>query len=400
MVVLVMLAVVTVTAKAGLEYSSDARIQQLQNTNYHREDYQWYLRNTGQPSKLYYRGAYQAQDPGGSYDLGFEELQMDMSAVRLGVVESTGVDLTHPDLAGLSISGIAVGSDWPTTDWKIDPSGHGTAIAGVLFARGALQGILPTNCSPVWVRRATGDSAQYLQAIRFLIQQGNVKVVSVSSGLTSPDTNLWQMCEEARQNGIVLVFAAPNVNQNVDSTPDYPASWKFPNVVVVTSVTREGAKYSPAAWGKTTVHIGAPGRVIVTAGSSTVRSPRYVYDNGTSLATPMVAAAILLVANQYPGQPYEFWIDRVLSRAVPEPTLTNTVSGGKLSLQVLGENQEPCLRLQGRWLSVLGGEGKAVYVVQSCGGDWAWQDWVECRSGDTLEIPMNQPFRFYRVRLR
>src|SRR5690242_12069125 len=63
------------------------------------------------------------------------------AGVIVGVVD-TGVDATHPDLAGSLLSG----ADFTRTaggDGQEDIDGHGTAMAGLISAHGRATGIAP-----------------------------------------------------------------------------------------------------------------------------------------------------------------------------------------------------------------------------------------------------------------
>ena len=59
--------------------------------------------------------------------------------VVVGVVD-TGVDASHPDLAGGVLPGFVVG---PPGDSLLDIDGHGTAMAGLIMAHGRALGIAP-----------------------------------------------------------------------------------------------------------------------------------------------------------------------------------------------------------------------------------------------------------------
>src|SRR6185436_8739823 len=72
--------------------------------------------------------------------IGFDQIPDDATPSGSAVVAvlDTGIDSSHPDLAGRVVPGTSIldGSNGTT-----DPSGHGTAVAGVIAARNNNEGI-------------------------------------------------------------------------------------------------------------------------------------------------------------------------------------------------------------------------------------------------------------------
>jgi len=140
--------------------------------------------------------------------------------------------------------------------------------------------------------------------------------------------------------GILSAAATANANFNIDVTSDIPTACVSDFLVTVTNTTKTDAKYSSAAYGHTTIDLGAPG----TNTLSTTPNNNYGTKTGTSMATPHVAGAIALMIsagnttfiNAYKQSP------AIVALIIKEQLLLGvdsinsldaiTVSGGRLNL--------------------------------------------------------------------
>lgn len=141
-------------------------------------------------------------------------------------------------------------------------------------------------------------------------------------------------------HGILSAVATMNIGQNVDVVNDVPSACSSPYLISVTNTTDNDVRSNGAAYGLTTIDLGAPGSSVI----STLPNNSYGYQTGTSMSCPHVAGAILIMHGgaspalyaQYLGDPAgtallmkSFIMDGVDSL----PTLTGTtVSGGRLNL--------------------------------------------------------------------
>ena len=102
------------------------------------------------------------------------------------------------------------------------------------------------------------------------------------------------------------------------------------NVVAVASIDRLDNRSSFSSYGATTVDLGAPGSSIL----STTRNGTYSTFSGTSMATPHVAGALVVLLDANPGLTYRQAIDRILQTVRPVAALSGkTVTGGVLNLE-------------------------------------------------------------------
>src|SRR5690606_35608599 len=91
--------------------------------------------------------------------------------------------------------------------------------------------------------------------------------------------------------GIISAGATANANFNIDNTLDIPTACPSPFLLSVTNTNNADNNNSGAAYGKTTIDLGAPGTDIYSTGLNN----SYRNATGTSMATPQVAGAIALM---------------------------------------------------------------------------------------------------------
>ena len=222
------------------------------------------------------------------------------SGITVGVVDS-GVDSTHPDLAGQLQPSVNFVPGQTTTD---DGHGHGTHVAGIIAALSGNQ-IGVTGAAPlakVQALRAldaTGSGSTVTVASAFDYAGDNgLRVVNASLGSTAPTLVERQAIQE--HPNTLFVVAAGNSALNIDSggTTAYPCRYTEANVLCVGASTATDGPASFSNRGTTSVDLFAPGDSI--ASTYPVNKGSYVYMSGTSMASPLVAAAAALVVSANP----------------------------------------------------------------------------------------------------
>ena len=155
------------------------------------------------------------------------------------------------------------------------------------------------------------------------------------------DYPLWcAMYDSLGLAGILSAGATANLNVNIDVVNDVPTACGSNFLLSVTNTTSSDIKNPGAAYGATTIDLGAPGTGILSTTSN-----GYGNLTGTSMATPHVAGAVGLmhsavcvdILQAYAGNPGGLAIyirTKLLSEGVDElqSLASITVSGGRLNL--------------------------------------------------------------------
>lgn len=235
---------------------------------------------------------------------------------------------------------------------------HGTHVSGTVAALGnntiGVAGV-NWNMKVMAVQGSSGTEAVVLRAYGYVLKQrkmydqtNGVKgafVVATNSSFgvdfgQPANYPLWCAFYDSLGNaGIISACATANQNVNVDVQGDIPTACPSPWMMAVTNTTRTDAKNSGAAYGLTTIDLGAPGTDII----STTTASNYGTSTGTSMATPHVAGAIgfmyavapLSFIQQYkanPGPNALIVFQKIMQGVDIKPSMVNTVSKGRLNL--------------------------------------------------------------------
>jgi len=216
-----------------------------------------------------------------------------------------------------------------------DDVGHGTHVAGTI-------GAAPNNSfghvGVSWNSRLMaikcGDltgpfTSAIIQGIDFSISRG-VKVINASFGGYSFNPAEFDAFLRARNAGILVVAAAGNDSNNNDLLPSFPASFPLDNIITVAALDRRDNLAVFSNFGRTNVHIGAPGVEIFS--TYNISDTSYVELQGTSMAAPHVAGVAALVFSLNSTITYSEVRNRILFSSVPIPSLaTNTIHGGRVN---------------------------------------------------------------------
>ncbi|MFJ7588711.1 type VII secretion-associated serine protease mycosin [Streptomyces sp. NPDC097617] len=250
-------------------------------------------------------------------------------------VLDTGVDESHPDLAGQVLAGtdlIGMGAGPGDRAW----ARHGTAMASIIAGHGhgpsrgqGVLGVAPqARILPVRVILEEGDPGRakardskggaLAEGIRWAADHG-ADVINLSLGDDSDSAHHEAGEDEAVQyalaKGVVVVASAGNGGESGDRV-SYPAA--YPGVIAVTAVDRRGkkAKFSTRNWYAT---VSAPGVDVVIADPD-----RSYYEGwGTSAAAAFVSGAVALVRAAHPD------LSPAQVKKLLEATAADSPAGGR-----------------------------------------------------------------------
>lgn len=284
------------------------------------------------------------------------------STANVAAVIDTGIDYTHPDLAAniwsapsnftVTIGGRSItcpkGSHGfnaiSNTCDPMDDNDHGTHVSGTIGAVGNNGvGVVGVNWkasimgSKFLNAACSGFTSDAINAIDFVIQtkaifggatgSANVRVLSNSWGGGGFDQSLLDEINKANTNDMLFVAAAGNSASNNDATPFYPSNYNAPNVVAVAATDNKDSLASFSNYGPTTVDLGAPG---VSVYSTIIGG--YDYFSGTSMATPHVSGAAILILSKCALNTADLKAN-ILNNVDPIPSQSGiTVTGGRLDV--------------------------------------------------------------------
>ncbi|WP_346535378.1 S8 family serine peptidase [Micromonospora sp. DPT] len=236
------------------------------------------------------------------------------AGVKVGVID-TGVDQTHPDLAGR----VAAAENFSPDPDALDRVGHGTHVASTIAgtaaaSQGRYKGVAPDATlysAKVCMAEGCPESA-ILAGMTWVAEQG-VKVANMSlGGQDGPEIDPIEaaLTNLTSRYGVLFVVSAGNSGEAGESTVSSPGSVTEALTVGAVTKTGELAEFSSrgprAGDAGIKPDITAPGVGIVAARSSTSdlwpddENPQYASLNGTSMAAPHVAGAAAILAQQHP----------------------------------------------------------------------------------------------------
>ena len=228
-------------------------------------------------------------------------------------VLDTGVDATHPELAGRVVAGY----DFINNDTNAsDDHWHGTFVAGIIAANTnngtGIAGVCwSCKIMPVKVLDSSGSGSMFQleQGIDWAVAHG-AKVINMSLGGAASDPGLQTSIDNAWNSGVVLVAAAGNHDPAQADSASNPYEVMYPaaanHVLAVSALATDGTTKADFSNFGPQVGVAAPGTSIVSlacnCGTILAAGSKggYIGGSGTSFASPEVAgvAALMVAAGQ------------------------------------------------------------------------------------------------------
>ncbi|MEY3965198.1 MAG: hypothetical protein RL263_367 [Bacteroidota bacterium] len=223
--------------------------------------------------------------------------------------------------------------------------GHGTAVAGIAAARannskgisGVLWNakILPVNCYPV---DEVDVEAGVLRAMLYVYRMkksyletngmkgANIGALNMSVGMDNgfpSDAPWWcPLYDSLGSVGVWSATAATNRNVNVETTGDLPSLCPSSYMISV-NLCDLNNQHSGSGYSDTFIDIAAPGNdAYTTLPNVLLPGEPFSYESGTSFASPMVAASMLLLES--------FTCDTYMKLKVENPELAMQLMRGWL----------------------------------------------------------------------
>ena len=355
---------------------------------------QWHLFNTGQASGI------------DNSDIWAPEawaIRTSSPNTTVAVIDS-GVEIAHEDLKNnLWVNPFEI----PGNNWDDDGNGkkddvhgwdfindaplsltgtHGTHVAGTIGAEGnnaiGVTGVtwdVNLMCLDVFAGNRGVNPYTVMKAVRYAADNG-ADVINLSLGLDVNKTVDQYVIENSRihtdyhdalayavNKGSTVVIAAGNKVRNFDekwlSRPAYLSEY-IPGVISVAAVANTGQITSYSNYGSK-VTIAAPGGDFNTGGSwkkedgllATWTSQGYAYNEGTSMATPVVSGAVALIKEENPNLTPADIEEIIQKSAVNNKDLNGFVRDGSFL------DLEQALLLASNWTSTSNSNVEKVYKL-------------------------------------
>ncbi|WP_053205721.1 S8 family serine peptidase [Jiangella muralis] len=240
---------------------------------------------------------------------------LDGAGVTVAVLD-TGIDATHPDVAGQ----VVAGRSFIPGEEVADGHGHGTHVASTVAGTGAASGGRFTGVAPgagLVIGKVLSDAgssvgSSVIAGMEWAAVEQDADIVSMSlGGGPSDGTDPLSQAVDAlsEQTGALFVIAAGNAGRDFSvSTPGTANT-----ALTVGAVDKQDALASFSSRGPRRgdyaikPEITAPGVSIGAARATGTSMPgavhiddRYTRVSGTSMATPHTAGAAAILAQQHP----------------------------------------------------------------------------------------------------
>ena len=220
--------------------------------------------------------------------------------INIAVIDS-GVNYNH-ELLKYRVVRTKVDFSTENSGDEMDTLGHGTNVAG------AIAKSTPNNVKiysyKFYDKNGYGTSSQICSVVEY-IKQSNKKPDIINCSFTNPiGTGIYGLTNE----GVTAVIAAGNDNKEITNQDFYNS------FITVGATKYNGRPCSFSNYGAC-VDISAPGEYVYTANMSS--NTAYEYVNGTSLSTPITAAACAYVLMEHSKYTPEQVKQEIKKTAIP-----------------------------------------------------------------------------------
>ncbi len=266
----------------------------------------------------------------------------DGTGVTVAVLD-TGADQSHPDLAGR----ISTAVSFVPGETTADGNGHGTHTTSTVGGSGAASGGLEKGVAPganliigkVLGDDGSGDDSWVIAGMQWAVAQG-AKVISMSLGGSEPSDGTDPMSQAldqlSAQSGALFVVAAGNTGSEASMSAPGAADAALTVGAVdsadqLADFSSTGPRYGDYALKP---DIAAPGVDILAAlAGGNASDGYYTTMSGTSMATPHVAGAAAILAQEHPAWTGQQIKDALMSTAKALPDYTAyQVGDGRVDL--------------------------------------------------------------------
>ncbi|WP_431949811.1 S8 family serine peptidase [Actinacidiphila sp. bgisy167] len=267
------------------------------------------------------------------------------AGVRVAVLD-TGVDFTHPDLAGR----VVASRSFVEGQEVVDRNGHGTHTASTVAGTGAASGGKEQGVAPgadlivgkVLNNDSAGFDSDIIAGMEWAARTEHAKVINMSLGSpfrhTQDDPVSQAVNTLTAETGALFVIAAGNTGQN-------PYSVTAPGTADAALTVGSVDSSDVLAWNSAVgprlgddamkPDVTAPGVDILAASSQQVKGAEGFYrtESGTSMAAPHVAGAAVLLAQKHPEWTARQIKDALMSTSALTPAYTPYEAGsGRLDV--------------------------------------------------------------------
>ncbi len=316
------------------------------------------------------------------------ELTTGSNDVVIAVLD-TGIRATHEDLqANLFVNPGEIASNGIDDDnngfvddvsgWDFfsndaspnDQSGHGTHVSGILGAVGDNnRGTAGVNWNvkilPLRVGNQSGlgtsDINEALRYVEMMRGKGiNIVATNNSYGSSTPNSSTRREIQDQGDLGILFVAASGNDGDNIDGQLNqYPAGYSEDIIISVGNSTQADTLSASSNYGAQRVDISAPGENVYSTYNGS--NSDYTMLSGTSMASPMVAGAVGLLASSEPDLDWQDIKQRILDTADVQPSMEGRLlAEGRLNvLNMLNPD------LADHRISISGHPGSVILVPSS-----------------------------------